>query len=311
MMRRSRLIALAVAAAALAAPGAASAAIVTNGDFETGNLSGWHEDYVNPEVGRWFNYTGTISPLESLPIPAPPQGTRAAITDQGEVSRQILYQDLTIPLGGTVNDLSLLAYYETGEPPDFSSPNTLSLDIPNQQYRIDLIKPTAAIDSVSSGDVLRRLFGTTPISPGTLAPTQLTTNLSPYAGQTVRLRFAVAVTEQTLNAGVDAVSVKSNAFSIGTATRNKKKGTALLPVTVPDPGALKVSGKGIKNKATLASKSVQVSGGTATLLIKPKGKTKRRLNATGKAKVKLSITYTPTGVSPNTEKTKLKLKKKT
>jgi hypothetical protein len=310
MRLSGRLAGLAVGVALLVAPGSASAAIVNNGDFETGNFSGWHEAYVNPDVGRWFNYTGTSSPIEGFPIPGPPQGTHAAIADQGEVSSQILYQDLTIPPNGSVNDLSLLIYYNAGDEPQFRSPNTLSLAVTNEQYRIDLMKPTAAIDSVSSGDILHRLFGTTPLSPATLAPTQLTTSLSRYAGQTVRLRFAVAVTEHTLNAGVDAVAVKTNAFSLGAVRLNKKKGTALLPITVPDPGGIKVSGKGIKSKATLASKSVQVSAGTSTLLIKPKGKTKRKLNERGKAKVKVSITYTPTGVSPSTEKTKIKLKKK-
>jgi hypothetical protein len=297
-----------VALALLVAPGSASAAIVTNGDFETGNFSGWHEEYVDPGVGHWFNYTGTSTPLSLDPIPAPPQGTRAAITDQAEESRQILYQDVTLPPGGSVNQLSLFAYYREGP---FASPDTLSLDVTNEQYRIDVMKPSAPIDSVSPGDVLVNLLRTTPSSPNTLDPTQLTADLSPYAGQTVRIRFAVPVTQHVLNGGVDAVAIKSNGFSLSKATFNKKKGTATVPVTVPDDGTLKVSGKGVSNKAKLASKSVAVSAGTVRLLIKPNRKTKSKLNDRGKAKVKVSITYRPTGLAPNTEKTKLKLKKRT
>jgi hypothetical protein len=228
---RSRPLAVAIAVLALlAAPSAASAAVVNNGDFETGNFAGWHEDYIGPDVGSWFVYTGTSSPIEEFPIPAPPQGTHAAIADQDEVSRQILYQDLTLPPGGSVYQLSLFAYYTGdglgGSAGPFISPDTLSLGPDNEQYRIDLMKPSSPVDSVSSGDVLRNLLRTTDTSPDPLVPTMLTADLSPFAGQTVRIRLAVAVTEHTLNAGVDAVSVKSNGFSVGAATRNKKKGTA-------------------------------------------------------------------------------------
>lgn len=303
-----RLIALAIAAAAFAAPSAANAAIVTNGDFETGTFSGWHEDYLNPEFGAWFVYSGTDTPFSSFTIPAPPQGTHAAITDQGESSRQILYQDLVIPTGGTVNQLSLLAYY-VNQSPGFASPETLSIDVSNEQYRIDVMKPTAPIDSVSSGDILLNLLRTRPGDPDTLFPTNITADLSAFAGQTVRLRFAVAVTQHVLSGGVDAVTVKSNGFTIGTATRNKKKGTAVVPLTLPDAGDVTVSGNGVKGNVVAAS-SVAAGPGSVNVMVKAKGKKRRKLNETGKVKLNATITYTPTGVSPNSQSLKLKLKKK-
>jgi hypothetical protein len=312
-MSRSRWIALLIACLALcAAPSAASGAIVNNGDFETGNFSGWHEDYLNPEVGRWFNYTGTSSPIEHFPIPAPPQGAHAAITDQGEVSRQILYQDVTLPPGGSVNQLSLSAYYSGGgiggSAAPFASPDTLSLDVENEQYRIDVMKPSAPLDSVSSSDVLLTLLRTTGTSPGILNPTTLTADLSPYAGQTVRIRFAVVVTDHTLNGGVDAVAIKTNGFTIGDAVRNKKKGTAMIPVTVPDAGTLSLTGNGVKPSS--ATKSVAVGAGTTNLLVKATGKKKRKLQRKGKATVSVTITYTPTGTNANNEQATVKLKKK-
>jgi hypothetical protein len=312
---RSRPLAVAIAVLALlAAPSAASAAVVNNGDFETGNFAGWHEDYIGPDVGSWFVYTGTSSPIEEFPIPAPPQGTHAAIADQDEVSRQILYQDLTLPPGGSVYQLSLFAYYTGdglgGSAGPFISPDTLSLGPDNEQYRIDLMKPSSPVDSVSSGDVLRNLLRTTDTSPDPLVPTMLTADLSPFAGQTVRIRLAVAVTEHTLNAGVDAVSVKSNGFSVGAATRNKKKGTAQVPLTLPDAGDVTVSGNGVKGRVASASKSVAVGAGPVNVVIKAKGKKKRKLNETGKVKVNASITYTPNGLPATTQQLKLKLKKK-
>jgi hypothetical protein len=297
---RSRLTLLIAALALLAAPGAASAAIVTNGDFETGNLSGWQSD--NTFVNSWFTYTAA----DAGPFPVPPQGNFAAVTDQGAPGRAFLYQDITLPSGGTVAQLSLFAYYDSGAP--IASPDTLDPAVdPNQQYRIDVLRPSAPTGSVAPGDVLATVFRTFTGDPQSVGPTLRTADLSAFAGQTVRIRLAVTVTEDPLNGAADAIAVKSNAFTIGQAVRNKKKGTAQLPVTVPDAGTLVLSGTGLKGFA--ASKSV-AAGGTVNLLIKAKGKAKRKLNDSGKAKVKPKITYTPTGVASNTQQTKVKLKKK-
>jgi hypothetical protein len=308
-MSGTRRLALLVASAALlAAPGAARAAIVTNGDFETGTLSGWQVDASTDSL--WTVYGGTSFSAfgEIWPVPAPPQGTHAAITAQGNESRQILYQDLTLPPGGSVNQLSLVTYY-TAYAPILAQDNLDFTEPPsNEQFRIDVMRPSAPITSVSPSDILLTVFRTLTGDPTSLPPTQKTVDLSTFAGQTVRLRLAVAVTDDELNAGADAIAVKSNGFSIGKAKLRKKNGTAVLPVTVPDPGTLKVAGKGVTNRATLASKAVAVSGGKVKLLVKPNGKTQRKLDETGKAKVKVSITYKPKGLSSNTEKKKLKLK---
>ncbi|HEY6771403.1 MAG TPA: hypothetical protein VI035_03025 [Solirubrobacterales bacterium] len=308
MLTSGRLAGFAVVVALLAAPAGAGAAIVSNGDFETGSLSGW-QVMETPDPGEgWFAYSGSSSPLNDFPIPAPPQGNFAAITDQGGAGLHLLYQDVSLPPAGSVNQLSLFVYYDSSAP-IFSPDNLDFADGPNQQYRVDVLKPGAPIDSVASSDVLMTVFRTLAGDPQTLDPTQKTADLAPLAGQTVRIRLAEVDNQLFFNAGADAVSVTSNGFTIGKATRNKKKGNARLPVTVPDAGTLTVSGKGVKTRFTAAS--TPVAAGTSNVVIKAKGKTKKKLNSRGKAKVKLSITYTPTGVSANTQKTKLKLKKKT
>jgi hypothetical protein len=109
---------------------------------------------------------------------------------------------------------------------------------------------------------------------------------------------------------VFAVFVKpTNAFTLGTTTRNKKKGTATLTVNAPNPGELSGSGNDAK-VASAAVTSKSVGAGPAQLLIKAKGKKKRKLNETGKVKLKVAITYTPTGGDPSTQSIKVKLKKK-
>jgi len=103
---------------------------------------------------------------------------------------------------------------------------------------------------------------------------------------------------------LSAVLVPSNAFTLGPTTRNKKKGIAFITATVPNPGALAVSGKGLKRVAKTAS-----GPGDVKLKIKAKGQKEQKLNETGKVKVTPTISYTPTGGDLSTQSRKLKLKK--
>lgn len=108
---------------------------------------------------------------------------------------------------------------------------------------------------------------------------------------------------------IQAVFVPDNAFSLGKAKLNKKKGTASLTVDVPNLGELTGSGKGVKvANAAVISKTVTAPG-KVKLTIKAKGRKQKTLNETGKVKVKPKITYTPTGGDPRTQSVKVKLKK--
>jgi hypothetical protein len=108
---------------------------------------------------------------------------------------------------------------------------------------------------------------------------------------------------------VTAVVEPTNTFTLGGITRNKKKGTATITTTVPNPGDLSGSGKGAKVTSAGATISKAVTPGTAKLVIRAKGKKKRKLNDTGKVKLNTTITYTPTGGAPLTQTRKVKLKK--
>jgi hypothetical protein len=132
------------------------------------------------------------------------------------------------------------------------------------------------------------LFDPTDVPPGT------TTSFEPTGNPTPQL-------------DVSAVVTPTNTFTLGAITRNKKKGIATITATVPNPGELTASGKGVKAGAATISKAV--GAGTAKLKIRAKGKKKATLNDTGKVKVKPKITFTPTGGDPRTQSLKLKLKK--
>src|SRR2546430_1416168 len=54
--------------------------VVRNGNFETGDFTGWST--VEAGLGRWVVYTGTTLPDSGNTVPAPPEGVFAASTDQ-------------------------------------------------------------------------------------------------------------------------------------------------------------------------------------------------------------------------------------
>jgi hypothetical protein len=109
---------------------------------------------------------------------------------------------------------------------------------------------------------------------------------------------------------VSAVVSPASSFTLGTLTRNTKRGTATLRLSLPNPGELTASGNGVgASSAARAVISKSVGAGPAQLLIKAKGKKKRKLNETGKVKLKVKITYTPTGGDPSTQTKPVKLRK--
>jgi hypothetical protein len=314
-------VAIALAAMASLAFGASSAAATTvvNGNFESGNLSGWSV-YNNQEseAGNWFAYSGTSIPFGEIapPVPPPPQGNFAAITAQGGPGTHILYQDVALE-PGFPHVLSLIAYYQSSAL--LATQDSLSWMVePNQQYRIDVIKPTAQIETLNPSDILATLLQTETGDPTSMEPKTLTADLTAFGGQTVRLRFAEVDNEGPLNAGVDSVSitgpppplpVPSNAFTVGKLKLNKKNGTATLKVTLPGAGTLtatdtkKKSPKRIK-KATATS----TAASTVTLKLKPTGAGKKTLKNAGKLQFKALLSFTPTGGTVGTATFKGKLK---
>jgi hypothetical protein len=88
----------------------------------------------------------------------------------------------------------------------FAAPRTLAINAgPNQQFRVDVLAPTAAADSMADADLRATVFETRPDAPARRGPTPIRYDLSPWAGQTVRLRIATADNQAPLRAGIDNV----------------------------------------------------------------------------------------------------------
>jgi hypothetical protein len=281
--------------ALLASPAAAHAAIVANGSFETADLSGWQTQ--DTFGGDWVVFSS--GSVIAFTIAAPVLGTHAAVTArQGFPSRQLLYQDVTLPSERFRVQLGLFAFHNAERP--LVSPDTLDLSGTNEQYRIDVIRPTAPLDSVAPADVLATVFRTRTGSPTFLGNTRQTADLSRYAGQTVRLRFAVVVTEGVLHGGVDVISVTG--LDLSKAKLNRRKGSARLRVTVTDPGRLSVSGRGVRRNTVRVTRM-------AELPVEPTPATARGLSGLGTANVKAKIVYTPDGAVPQSEVARIRLEK--
>jgi hypothetical protein len=107
------------------------------------------------------------------------------------------------------HELSFYLYYRN-RAGDFFTRNTLDFRVfPNQQYRVDLLRPKADPFTVNPDVIRARLFRTEVGDPNRLAPTLYTFDLTRFAGKTVRLRFAEVDNQSFFQASVDRVRVTS------------------------------------------------------------------------------------------------------
>ncbi len=184
-------------------------------DFESGTLAGWTLD--RRGNGNWFAYQDgrqAPDPKQSDPfvpfnMPNPPQGKFAAVSDTMGPGSRLMYRD--IKLDGPVM-LEVTVFYTngidglSGYSSRFVAPRTLAINAgPNQQFRIDLLAPTAAPDSMADADIRATVFETGPDAPARRGPTPIRYDLSRWAGQTVRLRIATADNQGPMRAGIDNV----------------------------------------------------------------------------------------------------------
>lgn len=242
---------------------------IVNGGFETGDFTGWTtvDPCTQGNPGTWSVYTGTTSPISGSPIPAPPEKTHAAISDQSGPGTHILYQDVMLQ-PNTRYTLSFQIYY-VNQAGAFTVPNSLDCNAgtPNQQYRVDLINPNAAVDSVSAADVLQNVYQTNVGDPASLNPTQVNVSInsaSVPANGIVRLRFAEVDNQNFFQAGVDNVQLNQTTVGTGALTKVVSRPTAAagdlltytLTATNPTAGTL----ANVQVKDTLPSGAAFVVG---------------------------------------------------
>jgi hypothetical protein len=183
-----------------------------NWNFEAGTLQAWHTR--SHGSGAWYVYShGTVppNPAETDPevpfaVPAPPQGRFAAVTDMTAPGARIIYRD--VRLDGRSN-LKFSLFYTSAGP--LASPDSLAFDgcEPNQQFRVDIMKANAPVSSTAAKDILATVFRTATGDPQTIAPRTVQFDLSQYAGERVRLRFAQVDNGGPMRAGIDDIRLES------------------------------------------------------------------------------------------------------
>ena len=105
-----------------------------------------------------------------------------------------------------------------------------------------------------------------------------------------------------------AVVTPTSEFTFGKVSRNRKKGSASLPVNVPNPGELTLAGNGVRSAGP--AQTVVTGPGSVTLRIKAGGRKRMRLVETGRVKLRPQVTFTPSGGDPRTQSPKVKLRKR-
>lgn len=190
-----------IAAASMLAP---PIELVTNGSFTAG-YSGWTT--VNSGSGSWFLHGG--GSVSGFAVPSPPSLPFAAMTQQSGPGSHILFQDVVLPaqLCGTPQlSFNLFIGNRAGI---FYSPPTLSQSGGrNQQFRADIMSPSAPVADVGGG-VLQNVYQTMPGNPAVEGYKLVSVPVTAAAGSTIRLRFAEVDNQSFFQAGVDNVSLQA------------------------------------------------------------------------------------------------------
>lgn len=192
----------------------ARAQLIFNGGFEASFTSWTRADQVGSE-GTFFIQSGTASPVNGSPVPAPPGGIQAAMSDAQGPGTHVLYQDFVVPSSSFASAQLSFLLFVGNRANAFFTPNPPSLDFStpalNQQARVDILRGGTDPFSVLASDVLMNVYQTNPgdplISGYNSINADLAALLTANAGNTLRLRFAETDNVFTFQMGVDNVSL--------------------------------------------------------------------------------------------------------
>lgn len=192
-----------------------------NGGVGTSSFAQWTTltAWVN---GEWWVQTGSDPTWYGVfrgQVPVPPEGTFAAMTNQAGPGRRLMYQDIFIPPQDKPLNLSFEVYLNNRHTRWASPPNLefLPTTVPNQQFRVDLMDPTAPLEALTAAAIFFNVYATQPGDP-LVSGYNLVTVAVPasVSGRTVRLRFAEVDNQANLIAGIDNVRLVAQVESVPT-----------------------------------------------------------------------------------------------
>lgn len=204
-------------AAMMAAPsiGPYNGSFETNSGAGTSTFNGWAVTVWSGSSGSWYVQTGATSPLNAFTVQPPPDGAFAAMADQGETGSHLLYQDFTVPTD-IPNPVLVFLLYVRNHADDYSIAVPPSLAYGggpdgNQLCRVDIMDPNVADPFDVGSGVWHNVLLTTPGTDAEFGYVEVRTDVTPWQGETIRLRFAQVDTLDYLNMGVDAVRIEAAA----------------------------------------------------------------------------------------------------
>ena len=188
--------------------------LISNGNFETGNFSGWTIPSFpsgDTNSGNWFVDTpGTTTPLSGHTTAGNASGGNFyAVTDQTWASTHALSQTFTVPGAASSVILSFRMFANDYHGSSIVDPIGLDHTGPaNQHARVDILSSTALPFETGAGVLANYFLG---VDAGT-DPNPYTTysfNITALVGGvgTYTLRFAQTDNQNYLNLGVDNVSI--------------------------------------------------------------------------------------------------------
>jgi hypothetical protein len=191
--------------------GGAHGQLISNGGFES-DLTGWTTADLPGSDGGFMSQSGIASPVNGDPVPAPPGGTKAAMTDAQGPGTHVMYQTFTPT--SLVGSAPLSFDVFIGNRADtFVTPTTLDFSTPalNQQARVDILLASADPFSIAAADVLLNVYKTNVGDPAISGYTNISTDiaaiLNANLGTPLMLRFAEVDNLFTFQLGVDNVTL--------------------------------------------------------------------------------------------------------
>jgi len=210
MTRQLRLVSTSILAIALTAAGAHAGNLIVNGDFETGDYTGWN---ANVEPGSDGQLTvvanaGEGSPLSGYAMPFNPGGgSYFSVSDQYGPGSYSLTQSFTLSSATTVSvSFQMFVNDQYGTPAANGRDYNTN---PNQNAEVDILTGTADPFTNAPADIVSVLYGPAAIVGGSDPWTDYASSLSLAAG-TYQIRFAETDNQGYFQQGVDNVSISAS-----------------------------------------------------------------------------------------------------
>jgi len=165
--------------------------IVVNGDFENGDLLGW--SLFSSGTGTFRINDGVFDPFGPTPATAACGGNFSAVNEVGGPGLRQMWQDVAIPAAPSAT----LSWSD-----QIFNPAGTFLD-PVQEFRVLIIDP-------ATGAILATAFSTNPGDAPNQPCTARSADVTPFAGQTVRIMFEVEDSASPLNVYIDDVCIDIN-----------------------------------------------------------------------------------------------------